>query len=151
MKLAEALAIRADLVQKVQQIKTRLYDCVKVQEGDEPSETAEQVINDLDAALAQLKKIIYRINMTNSATVTTDGDNLTSLLARRDVLKMKVKALKEGLDRLTAQENRYGRNEIKYVRTVDVNHYRHLYDTVAGELRKLDLTIQELGWTTELI
>ena len=151
MKLAEALAIRADLVQKVQQIKTRLYDCVKVQEGDEPSETAEQVINDLDAALAQLKKIIYRINMTNSATVTTDGDNLTSLLARRDVLKMKVKALKEGLDRLTAQENRYGRNEIKYVRTVDVSHYRHLYDTVAGELRKLDLTIQELGWTTELI
>ena len=36
MKLAEALSIRADLQKKVAQLKERIKESAKVQEGDEP-------------------------------------------------------------------------------------------------------------------
>ncbi len=80
-----------------------------------------------------------------------DGQTITSLLALRDVRSMKVKTLGEALKVLTEREDRYNRNEIRFVRTVDVKDFRHIYDRSAAELRELDLRIQALGWTTELI
>ena len=73
------------------------------------------------------------------------------LLARRDVLAMKAKTLGEALKVLTEREDRYNRNEIRFVRTVDVKDFRHIYDRSAAELRELDLKIQAVGWTTELV
>ena len=46
MKLAEALSRRSALIEKSQQLRSRLKDCIKIQEGDEPTEDAEQVIAD---------------------------------------------------------------------------------------------------------
>ena len=58
--------------------------------------------------------------------------------------------LGDALRHLVEREDRYNRNEIKYIRNVDVKKFRHQYDKVASELRKLDLHIQSLGWETEL-
>lgn len=41
MKLAEALSLRAQLNNKIAQLRSRLNDCVKIQEGDNPSENPE--------------------------------------------------------------------------------------------------------------
>lgn len=151
MKLAEALSRRAALIENVEQIKLRLKDCVKIQEGDVPVETAEQVISELDRTLSELQQIIYRINLTNTMTRTEDGRTLTSLLAERDTLGLRVRTLGESLKILTAREVRYNRSEIRIVRTVDATEFRHLHDRSATQLRELDLRIQSLGWTTELI
>ena len=51
MKLAEALSRRSALMEKIQQLKVRLKDCIKVQEGDEPAETPQDVIDELDRRL----------------------------------------------------------------------------------------------------
>lgn len=150
MKLAEALSRRSALMEKSQQLRSRLKDCIKVQEGDEPTEDANQVIEELDQTLDELQKLIYRINLTNTNAVV-DGRNLTSLLAERDVLSMRTKTLYEGLKYLTEQEARYGRMEIKYVRMVNAKEFRKLHDHSAARLRELDLKIQALGWSTELI
>ena len=48
MKLAEALSNRARLTEKVSQLRVRLNDCVKIQEGDTPAEQPEDVIAELD-------------------------------------------------------------------------------------------------------
>lgn len=151
MKLAEALSLRAQLNIKISQLKTRLNDCIKIQEGDEPSETPQEVVDELDITLQEFRKLVYFINMTNSATITEDGSNITSLLAERDALGQKVKALNDALRTITEKESRYTRNEIKYIRTVDVAEFRRMYDKNASELRQLDLRIQALGFTTELV
>lgn len=150
MKLAEALSSRSALSDKVQQLRNRLKDCLKVQEGDTPAETPDSVIKELDRTLEDLQSLIYRINITNINT-KIDGRSITSLLAERDVLAMRARILKDGLDYITERETRYNRNEIKYVRTVDVRNFRRVCDKSAAGLRELDLKIQSLSWTTELL
>lgn len=150
MKLAEALSRRSALMEKSQQLRSRLKDCIRVQEGDEPTEDADQVIQELDQTLGELRNLIYRINLTNTNAVV-DGRNLTSLLAERDTLSMRTKTLYEGLKHLTEREERYGRMEIKYVRMVDAKEFRKRHDQSAVRLRELDLKIQALGWSTDLI
>lgn len=41
MKLAETLSLRAQLNNKITQIRSLLNDCVKIQESDNPLETPE--------------------------------------------------------------------------------------------------------------
>ena len=49
------------------------------------------------------------------------------------------------------ETDRYGRNEIKYVRMVDVAALRKETDDIAKQLRELDLKLQELNWTIDLL
>lgn len=151
MKLAEALSIRSQLTNKVTQLRSRLNDCVKIQEGDEIAETPQQVVDELDSTLAELRRIIYAINMTNTMTVDENGHNITSLISERDTLKQRVSILSSAVDTLTQKESRYNRSEIRYIRTVDVTEFRKIYNESAANLRKLDLHIQGLGFTTDLI
>ncbi|MDE6649715.1 MAG: DIP1984 family protein [Muribaculaceae bacterium] len=151
MKLAEALSIRSQLVNKITQLRSRLNDCVKIQEGDDMAETPMEVVEELDSTLGELRRIIYAINMTNTLTKYEDGRNLTSLIAERDTLKQRVSILNSAVETLTQKESRYNRSEIRYVRTVDVPEFRKLYNESAAKLRKLDLQIQGLGFTTDLI
>ena len=150
MKLAEALSVRADLQKRVAQLKERIKDSAKVQEGDEPCDNVEELCKELDEALVQLEGMIYRINMTNVQTLH-DGVSLTRLIAKRDVLSLRVKALQEVVRHVAANDTRFGRNELKYVRTIDVNALRKEADTYAKQYRELDLKIQSLNWTVDLV
>jgi len=87
------LSIRADLQKKVAQLKERIKESAKVQEGDEPCDNLEELYKELDEAVVQLEDLIYRINITN-VQIVQDGDSLARLIANRDVLSMRVKALK---------------------------------------------------------
>lgn len=87
------MSIRADLQKKVAQLKERIKESAKVQEGDEPCDNLEELYKELDEAVVQLEDLIYRINITN-VRIVQDGDSLTRLIANRDVLSMRVKALK---------------------------------------------------------
>lgn len=87
------MSIRADLQKKVAQLTERIKESAKVQEGDEPYDNLEELYKELDEAVVQLEDLIYRINITN-VQIVQDGDSLTRLIANRDVLSMRVKALK---------------------------------------------------------
>ena len=132
MKLAEALSIRADLQKKVVQLKERIKDSAKVQEGDEPCDNVEELCKELDETLVRLEDMIYRINQTNIQTIQ-DGVSLTRLMAKKDVLSMRVKALQEVVRHVSANDTRFGRNELKYIRTIDVNALRKEADTYAKQ------------------
>lgn len=149
MKLAEALSIRADLQQKVSQLKGRLKDSAKVQEGDKPSENTEDLFKELDSCLVKMENLIYRINFTNMQTVH-DGETLTRMIARKDVLNLRLSVMREVM-KYMLETDRYGRNEIKYVRTIDVTELHKKIDSYAKQLRELDLKLQELNWTTDLL
>ena len=97
------MSIRADLQKKVAQLKERIKESAKVQEGDEPCDNLEELYKELDEAVVQLEDLIYRINITN-VQIVQDGESLTRLIAKRDVLSMRVKALKEVVNYVAAND-----------------------------------------------
>ena len=151
MKLAEALSIRKDLEMQISKLKKLLESTVKVQEGDVPTEAPEVFMKELDNHLKQLEHFIYRINMTNMSIKDESGKTMTKLLAERDVLRKRIDVLQNTFNQVSELTNRYGRNEIKNVITIDakslrteLNHYSQLY-------RELDMRIQTLNFTHELV
>lgn len=150
MKLAEALIIRADLQKRISQLKGRLKDSSKVQEGDQPAENLEDLFKELEDNLSQLEDLIYRINMTNMQTIY-EGETLTHMMAHKDVLTTRLSVMRELVAHVTESDTRYGRNEIKYVRIIDVAKLRRKTDEFSKQLRELDTKIQSLNWTVELI
>ena len=149
MKLAEALNLRADLQKRIAQIKERLNNNIKVQEGDEPAEAPEALFQELDATLSQLQEMIFRINRTNLATVW-DGRCLTDMIAEKDTLALRISVLREVLGNANVRSDRYSRNEIKFVRTIDVSALQKQIDALSKQLRELDVKLQQANWMTEL-
>lgn len=150
MKLAAALIERADLQTRLTQLQTRLLNNAKVQEGVKPNEDPKDLLKELDEISKQLEDYIYRINMTNAATLV-DETPLTSLLAKKDVLTKKISILRTFLNESSALIDRYSLKEIKIDSTVDVAKLQKDLDSLSKELRLLDQKIQEINWTTDLI
>lgn len=151
MKLAEALSIRKDLQKRIQQIGKRLEDNVKIQEGDEPAENPEELMKELDECLKQLENLIWRINLTNVQTVNEAGKTVTQLMAEKDVLSLRLSALRGTFDRASSQHDRYSRSEIKMITVVDVKQLSKQIEEYSAALRKLDMEIQTLNFQTELV
>lgn len=151
MKLAEALSRRADLQKRISQLRERLKESSKVQEGDEPTENCDNLLVELDENLAQLKILIDRINYTNMRTTDAGGSTIAELISQKDVANIKVSILRDVVEHATTTQERYGRNEIKYVKTIDVAALRQKTGELSQELRELDMKIQSLNWTVEVI
>ena len=150
MKLAEALNQRADLQKRIAQLKERLSNNVKVQEGDQPAENPEDLFSELSNSLKELETMIVRINKTNHET-HWNGKTLTEMIAAKDVLSMHLSTLRSVLDAANVRSDRYSRNEIKFVRTIDVNLLQKRVDDLSRDLRELDSRLQQANWMTDLL
>ena len=150
MKLAEALSIRKDLQTRVDQLKARILNNVRIQEGEKPAEDPVELLKELDSCLNQLRELIYRINLTNMNT-NCDGKPVTQLMAERDVLLKRVQVLRDVFNQASTTTERYSRSEIKYVTTIDVKAMAKQLDKLATQLRELDVKIQSVNFTTELL
>jgi hypothetical protein len=62
MKLAEALAERADAVRRVDQLRARVVGSARYQEGEEPAEDAQALLLEAGDVLDTLERLIRRIN-----------------------------------------------------------------------------------------
>ena len=150
MKLAEALNQRADLQKRLAQLKDRLSNNVKVQEGDSPAEKPEDLFVELNASLKELESLIVKINKTNQET-TWGGKTLTEIIAAKDVLSLHLSTLRAVLEAANVRSDRYSRNEIKFVRTIDVTELQKKVDSLSKELRELDSSLQQANWMTDLL
>lgn len=68
MKLAEALAERAEAQRRYFQLKERLSLVARVQEGEEPDEDPAELLAEAEQLMDRLTWLIRRINATNMAT-----------------------------------------------------------------------------------
>lgn len=150
MKLAEALQERADLNRRIEQLKTRLDNNALVQEGEQPAETPEELLAELDGCVARLEQVIAQINRTNCATVV-EGSTLTQLLARKDALVLRLGAYRGLVNTASLTARRATRSEIKILSTVNVKETQKKVDEMAKELRLLDNKLQQANWTVELM
>jgi hypothetical protein len=156
MKLAEALAERADLVKRIEHLKVRILANARYQDGESPAEDASKLLPELISTLDRLEILIRRINRTNSAATVRDG-TVTDALASRDILRMKHRAFTAAADAASGRERdqRYGgrqlRSELIHVAALPVSDLRARADDIAQQIRLVDLEIQRINWEYDLI
>ncbi len=150
MKLAEALILRADLQKRVQQLKQRLLRNAKVQEGDNPSEDPQELIEELERVVAQLTQLVQRINKTNAVTVLEGRRTMSDSLAARDAIGIRQGVYRELAQAASVTQERYSSSEVRFESTVNVADVQRRADALAQEYRELDSRIQETNWSTEL-
>jgi hypothetical protein len=150
VKLGEALTLRSQLQTRFKQLAERLKSSVFTQEGENPPEDPTALLEELERVAGELEGLVASINKTNLATTIRDGRTVTDALARRDHLTVLQIAFQRVADSASEAQVRYGRTEIKLVRTVDVAALRRRIDELAKERRELDALIQEANWQTEL-
>lgn len=150
MLLAEALVERAAALQRLAELRRRIGQHARVQEGETPSEDAPALLDEAEALTDRLRELVVAINVTNAATVMPDGGTVTAALARRDQLGQRVRLLREAADRAAEPQFRMGRAELRTVATLDVAALRVRADEAGAAFRALDVRLQQVNWTTQL-
>jgi hypothetical protein len=155
VKLAEALALRADATRRVEQLRTRIVANARFQEGEEPAEDAQALLAEAGAVLDELEGLIRRINRTNAATRIGPEGTITDALARRDVLRARHSVVTAAADaavgRSQAGMGRQLRSELKMLAALPVAQLRAQADDLARQIRELDVRIQQSNWEFDLM
>ena len=151
MKLAEALLERKDLKTKVDNLRARAVQSALVQEGDVPAEAPTELLCEMNEAIEQLGVLIRRINATNNVTQLADGTTISDATVQRDMLELRRLALDVVLNKAAVRQERFARNEIKFVPTIAVAAMRRESDAVAQARRELDTQIQAVHWSADLV
>ncbi|WP_025132610.1 DIP1984 family protein [Leucobacter sp. PH1c] len=172
MKLAEALALRADTQKRIAQLRARIAANARFQEGEEPAEDAAALLSEAALAVGELEQLVRSINTTNSAVTLelpaaparpsggrrretgasqSATITMTDALARRDSLRLRHSILVGAAE--AAQPtgaHRQLRSELREVSALSVPELHTQADAVARELRELDAKIQQANWSEEL-
>lgn len=151
MKLAEALAERSDCQKQLEEIRNRLENSVRIQEGEDPAEDPNDQLVEADRLYKRLLGLISAINRTNSRTAFDGERTITDAIAERDILSKRRDFLTAVAGSASSRWDRYSKSEVRFVMTVSVRTLRSEADQLAKQYRELDLRIQELNWKTELI
>jgi len=150
MKVAEALALRADLQKRLEQLKQRLIKNARIQEGDKLEEDPVELQAEFERSAQELTQLIQRINRTNSTARLADR-SLADSLAERDVLRIRYNTYRELASAASTTQGRMTRSEVKFISTVSVAAIQRKADDLARQYRELDTRIQEADWTTTLL
>ena len=151
MKLAEALILRADLKKRAEQLRERLRRNAKVQEGDQPVESPTALFTEFEGVAAEMEALIRRVNWTNS-NVPFDGElHISDAIAMRDVLDMRIRAIRDLISAASDRERLFTRSEIKFVATVDTAAFQKQADELSRQRRVLDTRLQAMNWQVDLI
>ena len=151
MKLAEALLIRSDMQKKLAQLKARIKNNVKVQEGDTPSEDPNELLLQASQIITELNALIEQIHRTNAIAKTDKGQSMLTLLVDRDTLEMRHKLLLEAIEAAHGEVDRYSPREIRWNVMVSISDLQKQADDIAMKLRQINLVIQSNNWQIELV
>ena len=157
MKLAEALAERADIQKRLLQLRSRLERSAKIQDGERPDENPDDLLEEMEAMLARFLYLVRQINKTNNlnAGIILDGKNtlysIADMLAERDTLIKERDLLNALINAAAGQQIRMTRTEIKIVSTINVAAMQKRVDDVSKRHRELDTSIQSTNWLFDLI
>jgi len=156
VKLAEALAERADAVRRVEQLRARIVGSARYQEGETPAEDAQRLLVEVGAVLDELELLIRRTNRTNAAVTVGDDGTLTDALARRDVLRLRHAVITAAADAAAGRDQRglavrQLRSELTMLSALPIADLREQADALARESRELDIRIQRTNWEADLL
>jgi hypothetical protein len=154
MKLAEALALRAEAARRIEQLRGRIVANARYQEGEEPAEDAASLLAQTGEACTELESLIRRINRTN-ASARLGAGTITDAIARRDVLKTRHSVITAAADAAATRDRGWSarqlRSELTYISALPVAELRAQADDAARRIRELDTDIQRTNWEVDLL
>jgi hypothetical protein len=149
MKIAEALALRAEMQNKVAKLRERLGRSALIQEGDTASLDPEKLLAECGAVIAELYALVARINRTNASVRLPDGQLMVDAIAERDRLKQQIALLSFAATCAVPdkQADRYSPREIKWIAKLEVAKLHKQADDLSSKLREINSRIQEANWS----
>lgn len=155
MKLAEALARRADLQKRITQLQHRAGNVARFQEGEDPEEDATELLAEARVLIRELGDLVTRINRTNSVATIGTGFTISDAIAARDALNSERNLVSEVADQGAGGRGgsyfRQLRTELKVKTNLDVRFLRREADDLARRHRELDVQLQQANWNTDLL
>lgn len=150
MKLAEALLLRRDLEAKLNSLKQDTLTNALIQEGDILDISMDELIQDYQKENEEFSQLVVKINQRNATATLYESDKLiVEALEERESLRRLHKFFTDTIE--TANDiRRFGRNEIRMVRTVDTKELTRKMNDVSKKLRELDSKIQQTNWLVDL-
>lgn len=152
MKLAELLLDKSHLQKKISELKQRIVDSGKIQEGDEKLEDVDSLLKELDQAYENLNRLSFKIADANfRAEFGNFGHlKLAHALIAKENLSKRIGVITQILGECSIKQARYTRNEIKFVNTFSIADLRTELEELTKQRRNLDVKIQELNWNFEV-
>ena len=150
MKLAEALSERSGVQKDLAWIKDQFSKISRVPEGSKPGEDPKEMLERMETRAAEFQKLVISINRTNLSVKDDRGRSMTELLAERDALRARQSILAEAYQQSTQKEDVYGRQELRYVPTMEIVGLRKRLESVNTRLRELNMHVQRLNWEADL-
>jgi hypothetical protein len=123
----------------------------QTQEGAAAPDDPAELLDTIERLWAETLVLVQRINRTNVVTVLPSGQPLVEALGERDYLLGVRTPFEAVAEAASAVQPRYMRSEIRIVRTVDAVALRKKADEYARRHRLLDVQIQEVNWSTDLV
>lgn len=150
MKLAEALLLRSEYQQKIENLQQRIAVNIKVQEEDTPHEDPNDLLTEIFSLNDQLYQLIQKINATNNKTKLPNGQSIAEALVQRDMLIKKRNILANMVGIANERDYRLTHTEIKMHITIPVADLQKQIDQLSREYRELDTLIQGTNWTVDM-
>lgn len=152
MKMGEALSLRARQAQQLDDLRGRIRANALVQEGEEPSENPDQLLQEFADLSREHSALLERIAQTN-ANSDVGGRTLLSLLHERESLRRERNITEAAAVSGTPNARdsyRYMRSEIRTVSKVNVAALRRRAQEIDEVIRKIDVIIQDANWKIDL-
>ncbi len=154
MKLAELLAERKNIGQRVKVVELDIFNNVKAK-SEEDRKVKNDLVNGLVVEYRDLlnrsAELSQRIGKLNSQikVVGFKDMTLTEAVAKRNALVQLSSTFSEMLRRV--EYDPYGDSDQNSVPVFDVKKTRQLRDGWAAMARKLDIAIQATNWSVEIV
>lgn len=154
MLLAEALALRADLQERLKDLGTRIQANARVPAGSAPDEDPRRLLEEVEGVSGELTALIRRLNRTNALVTVSPGapETVSDLIAERDRAQRMTRIFREAARAATRgsrgwlAQDREGTDA-----TLDVPAMQQEADRWAVRYREVDVQLQRINWSTELL
>lgn len=151
MKLGDAMGQRVECEARLCDLKKRLIRNARVQDGEQPAEDPQTLLDDVDRTALRLVELVQSIHRTASKTAFDENSTLADVMAERDVLGCKRDLLIAVGDAATAGQEHASLHERHMVPAIQVGRIHRHVDQLSKRYREIDSRIQELTWRTDVI
>ena len=154
MNILEALTLKKDLKDRIEDLGNRFTNSVTVTKGGKPIEDPKELMTQLEDSSRQLNDICCCIKKANASAKNYKGLTLVELVEKRAIEENLLEIL-----RRTFREAIYGDGTVyyydrkpnfEYEVTMDVNLLKKQIDEKETILRELTSEIQKLDLSTEI-
>lgn len=154
MNILEAIALKKDLENRIENLGSRYVGNVSVLKGKMPHEDPNELLQEMDKSIAQLNDLCYRIDAADLYVKNSTGKTLIELVIERESLSKRLNVLRSALNEVTfGTYYEYGynsRREVEFDIVVSIESISKLVNEAEEQLRQVTSEIQKLDVKTEI-